>query len=45
MHMDQIRLINNNIDKIDVLLKNSNIDEITVQNQILTPNNGIAVFN
>jgi hypothetical protein len=44
MHMDQIRLINNNIDEIDVLLKNNNIDEIAVQNQILTPNNGIAVF-
>jgi hypothetical protein len=42
--MDQIRLINNNIDEIDVLLKNNNIDEIAVQNQILTPNNGIAVF-
>jgi hypothetical protein len=45
MHMDQIRLINNNIDEIDVLLKNNNIDEIAVQNQILTPNNGIAIFN
>jgi hypothetical protein len=45
MHMDQIRLINNNIDEIDVLLKINNIDEITVQNQILTPNNGIAIFN